>query len=115
VTGAAGEPQFADAAVRDAQLVAVRERVSITADPGIRKLEAYVAITLRGGRKVEQHVEHALGTLERPMSDADLEEKFRSLTAGILPSPQIDDLIATCWQLDALPDVGVIARAAATP
>jgi len=115
VTGAAGEPQFADAAVRDPQVVAVRERVSFAADPGIRKLEAYVAITLRGGRKVEQHVEHALGTLERPMSDADLEQKFRSLAADVLPAAQIDRLIAACWQLETLPDVGVIARATATP
>ncbi|HWI15852.1 MAG TPA: MmgE/PrpD family protein [Burkholderiales bacterium] len=114
VTGAAGEPQFSDAAVRDPKVIAVRERVNIVADPAIRKLEAYVAITLRGGRRVEHHVEHALGTLQRPMSDADLEQKFRSLAADVLPAAQIDQLIAACWQLETLPDVGVIARAAAT-
>jgi 2-methylcitrate dehydratase PrpD len=114
VTGAAGEPQFADAIVRDPRVVAVRERVAIAADNAIRKLEAHVAVTLRDGRTLEQHVEHALGTVQRPMSDADLEEKFRSLTVDVLPPAQIDKLIATCWQLDALPDVGTIARAAAT-
>ncbi|MGE5522521.1 MAG: MmgE/PrpD family protein [Rhodospirillaceae bacterium] len=113
VTGMAGEPQFADAVVCDPRVVAVRERVSIAAEKDIRKLEAYVTITLRDGRKLEKHVEHALGTLQRPMSDADLEEKFRSLTAEVLPPAQSDALIRACWQLDALADVGVIARAAA--
>lgn len=113
VTGAAGEPQFADGVVRDPRVVAVRERVTIDADKAIRKLEAHVTVTLRDGRTLERHVEHALGTIQRPMSDADLEEKFRSLAADVLPPAQIDGLIATCWKLDALPDVGAIARAAA--
>jgi 2-methylcitrate dehydratase PrpD len=113
VTGTAGEPQFADAVVRDPRVVAVRERVTIAADKAIRKLEAHVAVTLRDGRTLERHVEHALGTIQRPMSDADLEEKFRSLAADVLPPAQIDGLIATCWKLDTLPDVGAIARAAA--
>jgi 2-methylcitrate dehydratase PrpD len=113
VTGAAGEPQFADGVVRDPRVVAVRERVTIAADKAIRKLEAHVAVTLRDGRTLEQHVEHALGTIQRPMSDADLEEKFRSLAADVLPAAQIDGLIASCWKLDTLPDVGAIARAAA--
>jgi 2-methylcitrate dehydratase PrpD len=113
VTGAAGEPQFADGVMRDPRVVAVRGRVTIAADKAIRKLEAHVAVTLRDGRTLEQHVEHALGTIQRPMSDADLEEKFRSLAADVLPPAQIDGLIATCWKLDALPDVGAVARAAA--
>ena len=112
VEGAAGEPQFADAIVRDPRITAVRDRVSITADAAVRKLEAYVALKLRDGRTLERHVEHALGTVQRPMSDADLEEKFRNLTAEALPATQIDELIRLCWQLDALPDVGVIARVA---
>ena len=113
VAGAAGEAQFADEVVRDPRVVAVRERVSIAADAAIRKLEAYVTITLADGRKLEQHVEHALGTVERPMSDADLEEKFRALTDGILKPAQCDELIRLCWQLDTLDDVGIVARAAA--
>jgi 2-methylcitrate dehydratase PrpD len=113
VAGAAGEPQFADAAVRDPRIAAVRERVTIAAEPAIRKLEAHVAVTLRDGRKLERHVEHALGTVQRPMRDADLEEKFRSLTADVLQPAQVDTLIRACWQLDTLADVGEIARAAA--
>lgn len=113
VAGAAGEAQFADAVVRDPAVAALRRRVSIAADPAIRKLEAHVAVRLKDGRQLEQHVEHALGSVQRPMSDADLEEKFRGLTEGILPRAQADALVRACWQLDALDDVGAIARAAA--
>jgi 2-methylcitrate dehydratase PrpD len=111
-TGTAGEPQFADAVVRDPRIAALRDRVSITADAGTRKLEAHVRIALRDGRTLERHVDHALGTLERPMSDADLEEKFRALVADALKPAQADVLIDLCWKLDTLPDAGAIARAA---
>lgn len=111
-TGAAGEAQFSDAMVRDPRVVALRERVQATADAGIGKLQADVTIHLRDGRVVNQHVEHALGTVERPMSDRDLEEKFRGLTSAVLRPAQIDELIALCWKLEQLPDAGVIARAA---
>jgi 2-methylcitrate dehydratase PrpD len=57
-------------------------------------------------------VPHALGTLQRPMSDADLEAKFRSLVEPILTPAQIDALIAHCWNLDKLANVEVIGRAA---
>jgi len=49
------------------------------------------------------------------MSDADLEEKFRSLTADMLPPAQSDRIIGLVWQLDTLADVGEIARATVTP
>ena len=69
--------------------------------------------TLKDGRKLERHVEHALGTLERPMSDADLEAKFRGLADGILSKKQADEVIRLCWTVETLPDAGAIARAAA--
>jgi len=46
------------------------------------------------------------------MSDADLEAKFRGLTAAILTPRQIDEVITLCWQLTALEDAGALARAA---
>ncbi|OGA39310.1 MAG: 2-methylcitrate dehydratase [Betaproteobacteria bacterium RIFCSPLOWO2_12_FULL_62_13] len=112
VHGAAGESQFSDVCVRDPQIVALRGRISVEPDAAIRKTEAYVSIAFKNGRSYSKHVPHALGTLERPMSDADLEAKFRGLTAGILPSGQIEEVIASCWNLSALEDAGALARAA---
>jgi 2-methylcitrate dehydratase PrpD len=110
--GAASEVQFSDEVVCDPAVVALRQRVSAAADPKVGSyLEAYVKIVLRDETVLERHVPHALGTLARPMSDADLEGKFRTLVEPILPSGQIDALIAHCWNLDQITDVGVLARA----
>lgn len=110
---AAGETQFSDEVVRDPRVVALRERVTATEDRAIGRTEARVAIILQDGTRLSRHVAHSLGTLARPMSDADLEMKFRSLVEGILPEERIAALIAACWSLESLPDAGEIARLAA--
>lgn len=113
IHGAAGEAQFSDACVRDPAVVALRERVTARAEASLGRTEARVTIVLRDGRAYSKHVPHALGTLERPMSDADLEAKFRSLAEGILSRAQVQEIIRLCWRLAALEDAGVLARAAA--
>ena len=114
VEGAAGEAQFSDAAVRDPRVVAVRDRVHITPDAALKRTQARVTIALNDGTRHERYVEHALGTLPRPMSDADLEAKFHALVDGILSRSAADEVIRLCWNVDGLPDAGAVARAAAT-
>jgi 2-methylcitrate dehydratase PrpD len=70
-----------------------------------------VTITLKDGRTFEKFVEHAIGSLERPMSDADLEAKFRGLAKGILSAEETDRLIGLCWKIQSLADASEIARA----
>jgi 2-methylcitrate dehydratase PrpD len=82
-------------------------------DPNAKTyLEARVRIVLRDGTLLDRHVPHALGTLARPMSDSDLEAKFRDLVAPVLPDGRTEDLIRLCWNVEDLPDIGAIARAA---
>jgi 2-methylcitrate dehydratase PrpD len=110
---AAGEAQFSDACVRTPEVIALRKRVDAVADPAIGKMEARVRVELRSGAVLTKHVEHALGSLERPLSDADLEAKFRSLVDGVLPEAQAQRLIELCWKVGELEDAGAISRAAA--
>ena len=112
VHGAAGEAQFSDACVRDPRVAALRSRVGTRVDPAIGRTEARVTIRTRDGRTLDRHVEHALGTLARPMSDADLEVKFRGLAADVLPPAAIEKIIGLCWQAADLEDAGALARSA---
>lgn len=110
--GVAGEAQFSDACVQSSDVVALRKKIQVVADQSLLWTQAHVSIQLKDGRKLERHVAHPLGSLERPMSDADLDAKFRQLTHGILTSRQSDELAQQCWRLTELPDAGAIVRAA---
>ncbi|MGH8647833.1 MAG: MmgE/PrpD family protein [Burkholderiales bacterium] len=111
IHGAAGEAQYSDEAVRDPRVVALRDRVTAAVEKGVREDQVHVTIKLRNGKTLERYVEHAVGSLDRPMSDADLEAKFRGLANGILSKPETDKLIRLCWDVAKLKDAGEVARA----
>jgi len=109
---AAGEAQFSDASVLRPEVMAVRRRVRAEPDPEIRKTEARIRIVLRDGTTLDKHVEHALGTIERPLSDADIEAKFHGLVEGVLSPTQADTLARLAWDVASLDDAAAIASAA---
>lgn len=113
IHGVAGEAQFSDACVQAPEMAALRKKVNAAVDSSLSWTQAHVSIRLNDGRTLERYVAHPLGSLERPMSDADLDAKFRELTREVLAPSQSDKLAALCWDLPALPDAGAIVRAAA--
>lgn len=112
IEGAAGERQFSDRAVRDAAIMALRDRVSAVADSSIQQDQVRIAITLKDGRKMEKFVEHAVGSGRNPMSDTDLETKFAGQADGILPPAQARRAMDLCWNIETAPNAADIAEAA---
>jgi 2-methylcitrate dehydratase PrpD len=112
IHGRAGEQEYSDEAVRDPRVTRLRDSVEAVAEPGVREDEAHVSVTLADGRVLDKHVAHAIGSLERPMSDAQLEEKFRGLAEAVLGADRTRRLIQLCWEADRLKDAGELARAA---
>jgi len=111
IHGAAGEAQYSDETVRDPEVIALRDRVTAAAETGVHEDAVHVTIRLKSGKVLEKHVEHAVGSLDRPMSDSDLEAKFRGLADGILSKPEADRLIRLCWDIGKLKDAAEVARA----
>jgi 2-methylcitrate dehydratase PrpD len=60
---------------------------------------------MRDGTQKAVHVQHAIGSLQRPLTDADLERKFTSLAAPVLGERSLAPLIASLWALGHAPDV----------
>ncbi|HSV20989.1 MAG TPA: MmgE/PrpD family protein [Casimicrobiaceae bacterium] len=108
IDGAAGETQYSDARVRDPQVIALRDRVHAKVDAALHEDAGRIRITLRDGRVLERFVEHAIGSLARPLTDAGLEDKFRGLVIPVLGAPAAARLLDALWQLDASADVAAL-------
>jgi 2-methylcitrate dehydratase PrpD len=111
VEGAGGEKQFSDRAVADPVIAALRARVKPVVDPAIRPEQVEMTVILKDGRAFDRRIEHAIGSVERPMSDAALETKFRDLAEGVLPEAQVRRVMDLCWRIAELPNAGDVARA----
>jgi 2-methylcitrate dehydratase PrpD len=110
VDGAAGTAQYGDARVADPAVVALRKRVQARVGTALAEDAAQVRIRLKDGRVLERHIEHALGSLQNPMSDRDLEAKFRDLCTIVLDDTAIAAVIAACWTFEKSADSGALAR-----
>jgi 2-methylcitrate dehydratase PrpD len=112
VRGAAGPRDFSDQNVRDPQIVGLRDRVTATVDPAIKEEQVRASIVLKDGRTLVKRIDHVIGSLERPLSDADLEAKFAALADGVLPAAQVRTLMDRCWKVESLTRASELAAAA---
>jgi 2-methylcitrate dehydratase PrpD len=108
--GAAGEKEYSDAMVRDPKVIAIRDRVECTIDDSLRDDECHVQVTLKDGRVLKKHVEHAIGSRERPLSDDDLNSKFHVLVDDILGEEHTERLLKLCWSIEGLKDAAELCR-----
>jgi 2-methylcitrate dehydratase PrpD len=113
IHGRAGEEEYSDAVVHDPRVIALRDKVTAEADKSVHEDAALLRVTLTNGKVIEKHVLHAIGSLKRPMSDADLEAKFHHLADPVSGKTQAAKLIKLARGIEDLADVGEIARAAA--
>jgi 2-methylcitrate dehydratase PrpD len=99
VIGRAGESEFQTPIVLRPDVVALRRRIRAEADASIAHESAHVTMTCRDGRVLQHRVAHALGSLERPMGDRDLDAKFDGLVGPVLGAHKAAALRRICWSL----------------
>jgi 2-methylcitrate dehydratase len=67
-----------------------------------------ITVKTEAGQTYMRQVDVPVGHPGNPMSDRDLEAKFRRLAAGRLNRPRIDRLIEFIWNLDGVRDIGTL-------
>lgn len=113
VRGRAGVADFEMPAVLDPALAAFRAKVVAKLDGSLPRGAATVTVRLADGPELQRTVIAPRGSLEHPMSDAELEAKFRD-NAGIGSfADRADAAIAAIWALDEAPDVAPLMTALA--
>jgi 2-methylcitrate dehydratase PrpD len=112
VRGKAGIQEYTDEAVNDPSIQRVRERTTAIGDASVTEDQAYIEIELVSGHKLSRFVEKSLGNIHRPLTDRQLEEKFRDQAVLALPGGQVERLIELCRRIDELEDVGELTKTA---
>jgi 2-methylcitrate dehydratase PrpD len=115
VRGKAGLREYTDEAVNDPVIKRVREAATAVGDPSITEDQAHVDVELRDGRHLTRFVEQSLGNVHKPLTDRQLEDKFRDQAVLVLPERDVEALIQLLWRIDQLDDVGEVVTAAVPP
>jgi len=69
-----------------------------------------IVVTVTDGRQFTTEVEFPRGHARNPMTDAEVEAKFRSLVEPLYGKGKADAVLAKCWGFDAVTDVAEVVR-----
>ena len=111
--GAAGVKEYSDACVNDPAVLALRSKVSAEDDASIPADAAVVSLRTTSGDLLSAHIAHARGSIARPLSDRELETKFRDLAAYGAPGVDSGRLIDSIWTLDKTDNSPAVMKIAA--
>ncbi|KMK64854.1 MmgE/PrpD family protein [Puniceibacterium sp. IMCC21224] len=105
--------EFTDEAVSDPRIAAMRDKVTAVADSTVGEDSVRVIITMDDGQKIEKFLGASLGNLVRPLSDAQLDEKFLN-QVGVVSGDQARKVLERCWAIGDMKNVGDLVQACVT-
>ena len=113
--GTVHQRHFGDEYLRNPELLDLvsRIKVSVSEEANRRAPEAMlcdVEVLAKSGKRYSSEVAYHKGHYKNPMSDSDVEAKFRSLAHDVLSPSQTDRLLDRLWHLEEVKDVGEILR-----
>jgi 2-methylcitrate dehydratase PrpD len=82
--GKAGEHEYSDEVVTRLEVVAMRAKVDAIVDHGVDEDSADINLRTTDGRDLHLLVEHAVGSIRKPLSEAQLKAKFLDQSEPIL-------------------------------
>ena len=68
-------------------------------------------VVLRSGVRKTVRVEYHRGHFKNPMTDAEMEEKFRLMAQKHLPADRVDNLLRVVWSVEKEPQVSNLITA----
>ncbi len=110
IDGSISEASFEGTRVRDPRIAGLLERTTIRENPAYTRAHpdewsCRIEVTARGGKKQVAEARHFRGHAKRPLSDQEIEQKFRALARKTLPPSRIDGILKKAWSLEALTDI----------
>ncbi len=111
VHGRCGEHEYSDECVADPVIVGLRQKVRATADRAIHEHQVAAKLTTNDGRVFDLFIEHAIGSLGRPLSDAELDAKVRDLCEPVIGSAGVDRLITESRAINSAKSLTAIIQA----
>jgi 2-methylcitrate dehydratase len=116
IDGEAGITQFAPERLRDPAVLTIADRIHAYAHPDLASAKAgdltsYLELTTRDGRCFRERLVTYRGHPDNPMSDEEMETKFRRCAGRRLSGRRVEAAVEAIWGLDKLADLGPLLAA----
>ena len=85
------------------------EKITMEHDPSLGRYQAVSEITTKDGRRLHQRIDDVPGH-GQPLTDKELENKFREMAAKYMSAAQISKIFNACWNVDQLDNLGELTN-----
>jgi 2-methylcitrate dehydratase len=108
---ALGPRQFREGRWRDPQVLALMAKVTVLTDPEFDKiypatLPADVEILTKQGERFRARVDYPQGDLRNPVTDEEVEKKFRGLVSPLTTEARVSRIIEMVNRIEEVNDIG---------
>lgn len=110
--GEASLSHLSEDVIRSTNIVRLRAKIVGVPADDLDLESTNVTLIMDSGGELTSAIRSCVGSREHPMTDADLEAKFRNLAFGVISDRSLGRLIDQCWQLDAVSDIGQVMEEA---
>ena len=113
--GTVSDEHYENPYLSDARLLDLVSRVKCLPSDEADKVEKEynlcdLELVLKSGQKKTVRVDYHRGHWKNPMTDVEMEEKFRGLAARHLPTQRVDALLKQLWALENVTKVGALVE-----
>ena len=112
IHGRAGEHEYSDETVNSAPVLALRAKVEAVVDNSIDEASSDIRIETHDGRNLHIFIEHAIGSVQRPMSEVQLKAKFIDQSALVLGRDKSEKAWTVAIMIGSCPDLSSLLAAA---
>ena len=110
IYGKATPTQYEDSIVLDPTVISVRDRIIAEVSDILLPDQATIVVMFQDATSLEKRIEHAVGSLEVPMGDEQLEKKFIDQAERVLGKEGAQKASAACWGIREVEDVESVAK-----
>ena len=101
---------FSSQRIQDPQIHSLISRMNVEEDPEYsgrypEETNCRIEVTTKEGNQLTAHSAYPKGDPRNPMTDADIEAKFRSLSAQLLTAEQCDGALNLLWSVEEQPNL----------
>src|SRR5580693_1750800 len=113
--GRAGLTEFSDAAATAPEVARLRGLITLDPDPGVAHDAAVLRIETRSADPLEVRTEHTRGSIARPLTDDELQDKVQALVTPVLGDGAADRIRSAVDELPGGGDVSSLLTALRPP
>lgn len=113
--GAVTLDTFSDDRLADEKLLGLVSKVKVSVDPALDSIYPgavpnRVEVRLSTGETLKREVRYPKGHPKDPLTDSEIEEKFRRLASGYFSERKTGEVLKALWSVDGMKDSGDISR-----